>query len=242
MKLSGLTNIGLQRVQNEDAFLIKQINDYTYFLLVCDGMGGANAGGLASQFASEYIYSYIKEHYNEDNFNNNLLVDAINYTNKNIFNHANMIDEHKGMGTTAVLAFIRKNELTIAHVGDSRAYIIKKDNIMALTTDHSIVQTLLDEGKISEEQAKNHPQKNVITRAIGVSSFVEVDVKNFILDDDDILILCTDGLSGFLEEKEILNIVNQNKFNLCAQALIDKANELGGADNITVIIASKNKS
>lgn len=242
MKLAGKTNIGLQRTQNQDDFLMRQLDDETYVLLVCDGMGGANAGSVASKQAKKDIFSYIESHFKKDNeFDiEDMLCKAISFANTNIFVESKECEEKIGMGTTAVLAFIHNNKAIIAHVGDSRAYLINKEKIKCLTVDHSVVQTLVDEGRISEEQAKNHPQKNIITRAIGVSLEVSTDISVIELYDNDILVLCTDGLNGFIEDTKIFETIINNDFYKCPQLLIDMANSIGGSDNVTVVMAMFN--
>ncbi|MGL5973272.1 MAG: Stp1/IreP family PP2C-type Ser/Thr phosphatase [Oscillospiraceae bacterium] len=238
MKLAGKTNIGLQRAQNQDDFLIKQLEDDVCFLLVCDGMGGAKAGSVASKRAKDDIFSYIDSYYKSSGDIEEMLIKSIEFANRNIFVNSNENEEHSGMGTTAVMAFLKGEKLTIAHVGDSRAYLINKDKIKPLTVDHSVVQTLLDEGKISIEEAKNHPQKNIITRAIGVCAYVDVDVLTMDMEENDVLILCTDGLNGIVEDNKIYEIVKHNHFYECTQHLIDIANSEGGCDNITVVMAT----
>jgi len=241
MKIVGKTNIGLQRTQNQDDFLGRHLDGDVYILLVCDGMGGANAGSIASRQAKKDIFSYVESHYKKDeNFDvADMLCKAFNFANTNIFVESNQNEEKVGMGTTAVLAFINDNTATIAHVGDSRAYLVN-DGIKRLTVDHSIVQTLMDEGRISEEQAKNHPQKNIITRAIGVSLEVDTDISIITIDKDDVLVLCTDGLNGLIEDGQIFGIINNNDFYKCPQLLIDMANAKGGNDNVTVVMAMLN--
>lgn len=242
MKLAGKTNIGLQRTQNQDDFLMRHIGENAYVLLVCDGMGGANAGSIASKQAKKDIFSYIESHYvNELNFDvASMLCKAISFANTNIFVESSQSEEKIGMGTTTVIAFVSGNTVTVAHVGDSRAYLVNKDEIKCLTVDHSVVQTLVDEGRISKEQAKNHPQKNIITRAVGVSLDVVTDVVAFTLKDNDIIILCTDGLNSLIEDKQIFETIINNDFEKCPQLLIDLANSSGGNDNVTVVMAMFN--
>ena len=203
------------------------------------------AGEIASTTAISAIKSYIDENiYDielvEDQINN-LIRGAISRANKEIYGIAEKDETYKGMGTTVILAITFGNRVYIGHIGDSRLYRIRKNIIRQLTTDHSYVQALLKEGTITKEQAYNHPQKNILLKVVGCEPYIEPDilVKGFLK--DDVLLMCTDGLTNMLTNEEIFNIITNEKNNLenACKHLIDAANEKGGNDNISVILVSK---
>ena len=203
------------------------------------------AGEIASTTAISAIKSYIDENiYDielvEDQIND-LIRGAISRANKEIYEIAEKYETYKGMGTTVILAITFGNRVYIGHIGDSRLYRIRKNIIRQLTTDHSYVQALLKEGTITKEQAYNHPQKNILLKVVGCEPYIEPDilVKGFLK--DDVLLMCTDGLTNMLTNEEIFNIITNEKNNLenVCKHLIDAANEKGGNDNISVILVSK---
>jgi len=203
------------------------------------------AGEIASTTAISAIKSYIDENiYDielvEDQIND-LIRGAISRANKEIYEIAEKDETYKGMGTTVILAITFGNRVYIGHIGDSRLYRIRKNIIRQLTTDHSYVQALLKEGTITKEQAYNHPQKNILLKVVGCEPYIEPDilVKGFLK--DDVLLMCTDGLTNMLTNEEIFNIITNEKNNLenACKHLIDAANEKGGNDNISVILVSK---
>ena len=203
------------------------------------------AGEIASMRAISAIKSYIDENlYDielvEDQIND-LIRGAISRANKEIYEIAEKDETYKGMGTTVILAITFGNRVYIGHIGDSRLYRIRKNIIRQLTTDHSYVQALLKEGTITKEQAYNHPQKNILLKVVGCEPYIEPDilVKGFLK--DDVLLMCTDGLTNMLTNEEIFNIITNEKNNLenVCKHLIDAANEKGGNDNISVILVSK---
>ena len=203
------------------------------------------AGEIASTTAISAIKSYIDENiYDielvEDQIND-LIRGAISRANKEIYEIAEKDETYKGMGTTVILAITFGNRVYIGHIGDSRLYRIRKNIIRQLTTDHSYVQALLKEGTITKEQAYNHPQKNILLKVVGCEPYIEPDilVKGFLK--DDVLLMCTDGLTNMLTNEEIFSIITNEKNNLenVCKHLIDAANEKGGNDNISVILVSK---
>lgn len=203
------------------------------------------AGEIASTTAISAIKSYIDENiYDielvEDQIND-LIRGAISRANKEIYEIAEKDETYKGMGTTVILAITFGNRVYLGHIGDSRLYRIRKNIIRQLTTDHSYVQALLKEGTITKEQAYNHPQKNILLKVVGCEPYIEPDilVKGFLK--DDVLLMCTDGLTNMLTNEEIFNIITNEKNNLenVCKHLIDAANENGGNDNISVILVSK---
>lgn len=228
---------GIVRNSNQDAFIAGQLAENITFAIVCDGMGGANAGNIASEIAvktvSEYLYNSFRDNMTLNDFERTLK-NAISSANLLIFNKAVKDDALKGMGTTIVAAIVKDNDAIIAHVGDSRIYLLN-DEIKQLTKDHSIVQTLIENGEISPDDAKHHPRKNVITRALGVEAEVVADFDELTLNTNDTLLLCTDGLTNYVPEANIYEIFKQNDLSLVSETLVSKANENGGGDNITVV-------
>lgn len=239
MKIYGKTDIGLVRSSNQDAFKIGKFDSGTVWAVLCDGMGGASGGDIASKMATELIADRILKNYNDNMKTSsvaNLLESAINFASIKIFDLSREDETLTGMGTTVVAAVIRDGEAMVSHAGDSRAYIIG-EKIRQVTTDHSIVQEMLDRGEITDEEAKNHPIKNYITRALGVKDRITVDFTSENFGENDVLLMCSDGLSNMIEAdvlKEIASDVNEET----CEKLIDVANTNGGRDNITAVIAS----
>ncbi len=228
---------GIIRNSNQDAFIAGQLSENITFAIVCDGMGGANAGNIASEIAvktvSEYLYNSFRENLTIDEIAR-LLSSAIKSANLQIYERATKNETLKGMGTTIVVAVALGNEAVISHLGDSRIYLVN-DSISQLTKDHSIVQTLIESGKISEADAKVHPRKNVITRALGVEEDIIVDNDFITLTSGDTLLLCTDGLTNFVDVDTIFSTFKNNEISLVCEKLVELANLGGGGDNITVV-------
>ena len=238
------TDKGLKRQTNQDAYLAGELSSVAAFAVVCDGMGGANAGNVASETAAKVISEYIIHSYRTvmDSFEIEKMLDnAIKSANIEVFDMSKRSAELEGMGTTAVVALIQEDIAVIAHAGDSRAYLITEE-LTQLTRDHSVVQSLIESGKITPEDAKVHPRKNVITRALGAEENIVVDSKTVSFENGMKLLLCTDGLSGYVESADILKTVKENDEALVVDRLIELANQNSGADNITaVLIARKDK-
>jgi serine/threonine protein phosphatase PrpC len=207
--------------------------------IIADGMGGHSAGEIASKMAVEHISRKIMENegvFTEDSISE-FLKNTIKEANDIIYEKSNAPGPFSGMGTTLIIAVFLSGNLYLGHVGDSRAYIIRKGEIRQLTTDHSYVEELVKNGSLSRTEAEKHPQKNIITRAIGCFESVEADICIYEVHKDDIYILCTDGLTNMLTDDKILEIVRNNEdLQSSCDELIDKANRNGGEDNITVII------
>lgn len=239
MNIVGMTDIGKIRSRNEDAFDFGFFDDGAAWSIVCDGMGGANGGQVASSMAVEIIGDKIKKCYNKlmpvSSFEN-LFLSSVTTSNVIVYDRGSVDSDLKGMGTTMVGAIVKNNEACIAHVGDSRAYKISPDKVCQITKDHSLVQEMLDNGQISIEEFKTNPIKNIITRALGISKEIDVDFDFIRLEEDEALLLCSDGLSGLVNEDEILDIYNNNEFDILCEKYIEKANEYGGRDNITVVV------
>ena len=242
MRVFAETDVGKERMGNEDYYCISEDNDDIKLYIIADGMGGCNAGEVASKIAAVTFKGYIYNNFEKGKFTRediiNMLYKAIEYTNKEVYRKSNSKQEFEGMGTTLDACLIYNNRAYIAHVGDSRVYRIRNGFLRKITKDHSYVQGLVEDGTITKEEAYYHPKKNMITRALGISEAVEPDiyVKTFLK--DDIIIMTTDGLTNMVSEDEIFNIINNNIDN-AAKELVNKANENGGLDNVTVIIISK---
>lgn len=242
MRIVAKTDKGHVRNSNQDAYAVGEFSDEVVWAVVCDGMGGANGGNIASALAVKVISDRINVSYREqmrDSSIINMLDSALNAANVEVFDLAQSKAELNGMGTTVVCAIVKNGQVFIAHVGDSRAYILRNGNITQLTTDHSMVQDLLDSGKITSEQALHHPNKNIITRAVGVDKNIDIDFDETELDDESTLLLCTDGLSNYVSNDEILELTSDGKHYAFADRLVNKANENGGGDNITAVVISK---
>ena len=237
MKVYSKTDIGLTRHSNQDAVFTTTLEDGGILAIVCDGMGGANAGNVASEIAVKVISEYAIQSYRigMDYYDiEKMLRNAIVSANMEIYDMSLKDEALKGMGTTTVTAMVRDGVAVIAHVGDSRAYTAGQE-LNLITRDHSVVQSLVESGKITPEDAKVHPRKNVITRALGIEENVVVDSCQIELKDDDILLLCTDGLSGYADEEGIYKTVKTDDPQV-AENLIELAKQGGGRDNITVAV------
>lgn len=232
------SDLGNIRKLNED-YLEFYEEDKVKIYVVADGMGGHNAGEIASKIATESIIKYIKENI-EDNIFKKTLKEAIEYANEEVYSLAYKRENYIGMGTTVVACLITNNEIQIGNVGDSSCFIVKNNIVYKLTKDHSLVQELLDTGSISKEQAINHPQKNVITRAIGTGKEVEIDIYNLNTEDYDYILLCTDGLTNDIDlEKELPELINTNNIQSVCDELVSRAKMNGGRDNITVMLLGR---
>lgn len=240
MKISALTDIGSHRESNQDMYDCGTFQSGDSWVVVCDGMGGVSGGQIASELCVEKVSSAIKRGYRENlsvKAAQNLLLSSIAASNSIVHNKAQEEPQYHGMGTTIVAAIIIKNIAVIAHVGDSRAYILNEETAKQITKDHSLVQLMIDEGKITAEEAKTHPDKNIITRAVGVVNFVDVEFDVCDINDGEKLLVCTDGLSGSVSDEEMINIVNEYS-DSSAEKLVEKALENGSRDNITVVVMS----
>lgn len=243
MKIIGETHQGLVRSSNQDSYAFGDFSPDSCWAVVCDGMGGANGGNIASQsavkIAAEDLCLNFREGMN-DNSVKNLLQTMVSRANYCVYTKAQEDEELSGMGTTIVAAVVSQGKAHIVHIGDSRAYLISGSEISQITKDHSIVQMMLDNGQITPDQAKEHPRKHIITRAIGVEQTIQPDYDEIDLPPDSILMLCTDGLTNFVEDDEIFTLVTQGEFEGAAERLVQLANQNGGGDNITVVAVASN--
>ncbi len=251
MQFFGKSDTGKKRSENQDSFITEQLNENTVLCLVCDGMGGAKGGSTASSLACSTFLKNIKKKLPELSEQSQIefegrvskieeiLKKAVTATNTAVFKKATKNKELSGMGTTLVCALIIDDFLYIANVGDSRLYGFSNDKMIQLTRDHSYVQTLVDLGQLTPEEANNNPHKNIITKAIGIHKKEEPDIffDNLSASDAEYLLLCSDGLTNFADEETIKTIVHSDiTLEEKCTKLIDKANENGGGDNITVVL------
>nr|MBP3681348.1 Stp1/IreP family PP2C-type Ser/Thr phosphatase [Clostridia bacterium] len=240
MKAFAKSDVGKVREMNQDYFYISKPEEKVQLYIVADGMGGYKGGEIASKLAVETSKRYILNNFDSIESNDKeeilkLIKSAIEYANLVVYEKSKENKELENMGTTIDVCLILGNKVYIGHVGDSRVYRKRKDFFRKLTTDHSYVQKLVSDGTITKEEAYNHPKKNMLIKALGCSTFVEPDVmvKGFLK--DDILLMCSDGLTNMLKDDEIVKIINENPIEACNN-LVSKANENGGYDNITAVI------
>ena len=238
MKIVAKTDKGLVRSSNQDAYAVGELPGEVAWAVVCDGMGGEAGGNIASALAVKVISEKITSAYNEkmrDASIKNLLDSAICAANIEVYDMAYSRPDLQGMGTTVVAVIVRDKTAFIAHAGDSRAYIVSGETIQQITTDHSLVQNMVDRGEITAEQAQHHPKKNFITRAVGVEKRIDIDFSEIDLNDNETLILCTDGLSNFVTNNEMIDDIKDGQYYAFADRLVKRANKNGGGDNITVV-------
>lgn len=238
MILYGKTDRGKRRADNQDSYSFHQFSADSAVAVVCDGMGGANGGQVASGLANQMISQVILAHYQptlDDDGCRDLMIQAVSEANQTVFAKANNEECYRGMGTTAVVALVHQHKAYLAHVGDSRVYECADGVLLQLTTDHSLVQALIDSGEITKEQAKDHPHRNMITRAVGVAATVDVDILQLGNLGERALLLCTDGLTNCCSDEEIATILQKTKKPEICNTLIKAANRAGGIDNITAV-------
>ncbi len=230
-----VSDVGLKRSLNEDFATYLEKDEFKIYV-VADGMGGHNAGEVASKMAAEKIVKYIEENFSFD-IEEKLLINAIENANNSIFDFSKTNEILNGMGTTVTACLMTKKFTYIANVGDSSCLGIRNGVIRKLTKDHSLVQELVDCGSISEKEAVNHPKKNIITRALGTNDNVKVDIFQFSNGEYNCYILCSDGLTNELSNEEILDVIEgENDYIDIANKLVLLAKEKGGRDNITVLL------
>ena len=238
----GLTDLGNVRKQNQDFYDIVTLHTNQLLLVVCDGMGGAKSGNVASRLATEVFVGEVRRTAREDmdvEQIEKMLRDAVSLANQAVFEQSKVSSDFTGMGTTLVAAVLLPDRAIIANVGDSRAYIFDKDGIRFMTVDHSLVELMVRRGEITREQAKTHPSKNLITRAVGTEANVDCDLYNQELHPGDAVLLCSDGLSNEMADQEILfEVVHGVQKEGCCQRLLDIAKGRGAPDNVTVVLAT----
>ena len=240
MQSWGLTDPGCVRKQNQDAYRIEQLDRSTIICVVCDGMGGAKSGNIASSLASEVFVEEIKRSWmpgmDQDRIDQ-MLCSAVKLANFTVFDQAVQFEEFEGMGTTLVAALVQSDMATVVNVGDSRCYGINRDGIRQISVDHSLVQLMVDRGELTAEQAKTYPGKNLITRAIGTEPIVMCDVFHEEVERGDYLLLCSDGLSNMMDDQEILfEVVHGVNKKQCGKRLLNIAKNRGAPDNVTSVL------
>ena len=240
MQCWGLTDQGCVRKQNQDSYVIEQLDRNTMLCIVCDGMGGAKSGNIASSLAVDVFVQEVRRNWafnmNQEKVNQ-LLLGAVKLANFTVFDQALEVEDFSGMGTTLVAALVRGRLATVVNVGDSRCYKVDKNGIRQVTKDHSLVQLMVERGDLTPELARTYPGKNFITRAIGTEPTVECDLYHLDLERGDCLLLCSDGLSNMMDDQEILfEVVHGVNKQYCCQRLLDIAKNRGAPDNVTSIL------
>lgn len=243
MRVFAKSDIGKAREMNQDSYYASQPSENVGLYIVADGMGGYNGGEIASRLAITSAKNYIETNFSKIEHNKEelqkLIKNAIEYANMIVYEKSKESEELEGMGTTIEVVLAYNDRVYIGHIGDSRIYRIRKDIIRKLTVDDSYVQKLVKDGTITKEEAVHHPKKNMLTKALGCTSYVEpiVAVKGFLK--NDVIVITSDGLTNMVSDEEIMEIIKEN-IEKASDELIKKANNAGGLDNITVVIVSKN--
>ena len=243
MILAAKTETGHVRKDNQDSYSLGELTPGTCYAIICDGMGGAAAGQLASGECVRIVRERIKSGYYDgmsDISIRSLLFTAVEYANKYIYRLSLSEKKYEGMGTTVVAAIVTGEFAYVVHAGDSRAYLINphKGEIIQLTRDHSVVQRMVDDGQITAEEAKDHPKKNWITRAVGVDSEVRTDFCQEDVAPGEIILLCTDGLSNYVPVEDLVNLADNTPLEEYVGKLVKTANDNGGRDNVTAVAIS----
>ena len=240
MQFWGATDPGCTRNQNQDAYYIEKLSKNALICVVCDGMGGAKSGNIASTLAVDVFVQEVKRTWSSNMCLEELellLANAVKLANVTVFEQANAFEEFSGMGTTLVAVLVQGDLAVVVNVGDSRAYSIDREGLRQITVDHSIVQMMIDRGELSRERAKSYPGKNLITRAIGTEPAVSCDVFYKRMERGDCLLLCTDGLSNLVDEQELLfEVVHGADKEGCCERLLGIAKDRGAPDNVTCVL------
>lgn len=236
----GLTDPGCVRAQNQDSYQIEELDRNTRLCVVCDGMGGAKSGNIASTLAIDVFVQEVKRSWNSSMTRttiDQMLKGAVKLANFTVYDQAAQFEDFTGMGTTLSAALISGKNVSVVNVGDSRVYCINENGISQITKDHSLVQMMVERGELTPELARTYPGKNFITRAIGTDTVVECDLFHTVLDRGDCLLLCSDGLSNMMDDQEILfEVVHGVNKQQCCQRLLDIAKSRGAPDNVTSIL------
>ena len=240
MKVFTKTDVGMTRSMNQDSLLVSDNNRNGLNLyILADGMGGYKGGEIASKVAITAVSKYIIEKFDEIPKDKqsilNLVEDSIEFANSAIYEESEQDEELQDMGTTLEVVLIYKNKVYIGHIGDSRIYRVRKNKMKKITTDHSYVEKLIQDGDITREEAYNHPKKNLLIKALGTDEEACPDMIYTVLNKNDVIVICSDGLTNMLREEEILEVVKEPNEN-CADVLVEEVNLAGGLDNITVIV------
>lgn len=238
MNVWGITHHGVVREQNQDAFAFERLSDGRIIALVCDGMGGARAGNIASSMAVEiFMDEFFDGQPAADETDQGRMERAAALANEQVFRRSTTDSDCHGMGTTLVAALVDQDGAVILNEGDSRAYYITKEGILRVTRDHSLVEDLVQRGDLTRDQARVHPHKNLITRALGAESRLRTDAFYQSMRADEYLLLCSDGLSNVVSEQEILyEVIHGGQADDCCQRLLEIALKRGAPDNVTVVL------
>ncbi len=240
MQFWGLTDPGCVRTQNQDAYRMERLDRNTLLCVVCDGMGGARSGNVASALAVDVFVEEVRRCWTpvmEVEMMEQILSSAVKLANFTVYDQAQQLEEFSGMGTTLVAALLQGKTLAVANVGDSRAYHIGRNGIRRITEDHSLVELMVKRGDLTPEQARTYPGKNYITRAIGTEPVVEGDLFHLDMERGDCILLCSDGMSNLMDDQEILfEVVHGVNKQHCCQRLLDIANNRGAPDNVTCVL------
>lgn len=237
MRSCCVTDVGQKRTMNQDFVYASEepVGNLPNLFVVADGMGGHKAGDFASRYTVEVILKSVRT--NRERNPIKIIRMAIETANARVLEKAESDENLAGMGTTVVVATVINHYIYVANVGDSRLYLIR-DKIQQITKDHSLVEEMVRIGEINREQARNHPDKNIITRAVGVRNRVSIDFFDMKLEKEDIILMCSDGLSNMIEDEEIEKIIREGREDLpeIALELVERANRNGGKDNIAVVL------
>ena len=238
MKIAAITDIGSCRQENQDNYCAQQLAGGTAWGIVCDGMGGVNGGRIAARIATDTMQQYFARHMRslEPGAEKAFIMRGFDLTNRAVYEKSTSDPEMQGMGTTGVCAYASGGLAHVVHAGDSRAYLFHAGELRQITRDLSMVQQLVDSGQITREQAAVHPQKNLITRALGVSANIVPEYNRCEIEEGDILLLCTDGLTNMVSDNDIAQVLREVPFFDATSILVDRALQAGGQDNITVLL------
>ncbi len=240
MEAWGLTDAGLVRTENQDYYLLEKLGEHDLLAVVCDGMGGARSGNVASRLAAEVFTEEVKRGYRSGMSQEQadyLLRTAVSIANTAVFENAQLNEEMSGMGTTLVAVLAVGKRAYFANVGDSRGYLMNRQGIQRVTVDHSLVELMVQRGELTSEQAKTYPGKNYITRAVGTEQTVACDLYTAVLRQGDCILLCSDGLTNHLADQELLfEVIHGVRKQDCCQRLLGIAKERGAPDNVTAVL------
>lgn len=240
MEAWGLSDPGNVRQQNQDAYRIETFDRRSMLCVVCDGMGGAKSGNIASALAIDVFVQEVEATRTSgmtDEQIGRMLKAGVKQANFSVYDQAMQFSDFEGMGTTLVAVYIEGNRAFVVNVGDSRAYLLNNNGVGRITTDHSLVQVMIQRGELTPEEARHYPGKNLITRAIGTESVVECDLFRLQVERGDCILLCTDGLSNLVDEQEMLfEVVHGVNRQLCCQRLLEIAKSRGAPDNVTSVL------
>lgn len=235
----GDTDIGLVRANNQDRFAVGRVNDSMVYAVVCDGMGGNKGGNVASQMACDFAEMALKRDLSPEMSELSLRAvfsSVFSAANALVYEASRQKEHLRGMGTTMVIALIHNNMLYVGSVGDSRCYISNKDNTRQITKDHTVVQMMVDMGEITQEEALYHPKRHFITKAVGVTDSVEMDFTVESVNQDNIVLLCSDGLYCYLSPNVMYDLLTTSVKEKSVNNLIEIAKAGGGSDNITAVV------